>query len=131
MMIQTFASRIMKYILDLNKANPARYAELWQSLSGFLMYDGMPEKAREELYNAGLLIADLDWKESVFDLDFKVIFDVVRMEPVLVGVSSRVEHQNENEQKTLDQNEWSKILRVVNQEEWVKVRWRFFPTIYE
>lgn len=132
MMVQSFSSRIMKYVLDLNKANAIRSNELWQGLSGYLLNEGLPPKARNELNQAALPIGDLDWNNKVIvdqaaspkeglnrnkkvsDMEFNVIFDVLTMTPVLAGVSSR-----------------NTDFKVVNQDEWVKVRWRFFPTIYE
>ncbi len=115
LMIQSFASRIMKYLLDLNKgAEEKRLHEIWQTFAGYLLNQGLPPQAREQLNSASLLIGNLNWNENVEDLQFKVMFDVIHLCPILVGVST---HHTQ--------------FRVVNEEEWVTVRWRYFPTDYQ
>ena len=113
MQMQSFSSKMMEFLIEFNKPDAKRKNELWQLLSAYLLTEGLPQKTREQLYSASLVIGDLDWNKAVDDLDFKVIFDVITMTPILAGVNTSQTY-----------------FKVVDQEEWVKVRWRFFPTNY-
>ncbi len=113
MQMETFCKKIMEILIELNKPHATRKNELWQILSAYFLSEGLPEKARNRLDAAALPIADLSWSKDNSDLDFKVMFDVITMKPTLVGINSS---------KT--------SYKVVNQNEWVTVLIKYFPTNY-
>lgn len=113
MQMETFSSKIMEILIELNHPDPSRKNELWQIMAAYFLSEGLPEKIRDRLDEASLPIADLSWSKDNSDLNFKVMFDVITMKPILVGI---------NTSKT--------SYKVVNQNEWVTVLIKYFPTNY-
>lgn len=124
MQTENFAKKMLEIIIELNQPDPVRKKELHQLLSAYLLSDGLSATVRGKLEDAELYIGDLSWEEQGSDLEFKIIFDVVTMSPLLVGYAKIIEQSG-------DIRRVKNFYKVVNQDEWVKILIKFYPTNYE